>query len=275
MRLPDGFDSGIEAIVAAGRSAVGHMKEREMRLLAMATAACDAEGTVLEIGSYKGKSTVLLARAARLGGRPGVVAVDPLTPDAVAATAAVTGADTAAVRAQFYANVERAGVSADVEFHEMRSTELARSWKRAIRLLWIDGDHSYAGARSDLSCFAPYLTDGAIVALHDVLSPFEGPVRVFADDVLGSSRFGACGFCGSIGWAQRTDDAERVQRFEPRRRDLRGKLERLVPYVAGGARPRGWRRTAYKLWRWRVPHAGVDADQWLRAIDGGASCASR
>src|SRR2546422_8145249 len=89
-----------------------------------------------------------------------------------------------------------------VEVHATFSKSVARGWSRPIRFLWIDGDHTYHGAKQDLDLFAPHLVDGGIVALHDVLHRFEGPIRVFVEDVLRSDRYGPAGVCGSIVWAQ-------------------------------------------------------------------------
>ena len=41
--------------------------------------------------------------------------------------------------------------------------------------------------------FKPYLVDGAIVAMHDVLGTFEGALRVFVEEVLDSDDFGPAG----------------------------------------------------------------------------------
>src|SRR5207247_307404 len=60
-------------------AAPGFLTEREARFLALAAACVPAQGVILEIGSFKGKSTVGLASVAaryRLGK---VVAVDPHT----------------------------------------------------------------------------------------------------------------------------------------------------------------------------------------------------
>ncbi len=271
MRIPEGFDEDASAILADCRAVAGHLKEREVFLLVLAAATADAAGEILEIGSYKGKSTVVLARAARISGRAGVVAVDPLTPDAVEFTAVSSGADPAMVRDEFYANLERSGVRDQVEFHEMTSGRLAESWNRPIRLLWIDGDHSYASAKSDFSKFAPYLTDGAIVAMHDVLNPFDGPVAVFAEDILPSDEFGPCGFCGSIGWTRRLRSGESIEHYVRTKRQLLRKIRRLLPFVAGGHQQRGLRRTLFKLCRSRIPHDALDTAAWLQAAGGADS----
>jgi len=57
----------------------------------------------------------------------------------------------------FLDSIHAAGVSNHVESHLAYSTEAASSWHRPIRLLWIDGDHSYEGAKKDLDGFFPHL----------------------------------------------------------------------------------------------------------------------
>ena len=93
-----------------------------------------------------------------------------------------------------------------------------------IRLLWIDGDHTYAGCKEDFDLFSPFLADGGVVAFHDTLNTFEGPIRVFVEEVLRSDRFGACGFVHSISWGQfRPQDGSRYrsQRAHHRRQTRR------------------------------------------------------
>src|SRR6185295_9863918 len=116
--------------------------------------------------------------------------------------------------------------------HRALSSDLARSWDRAIRVLWIDGDHTYAGAKQDLDLFLPHLVDGGIIAFHDVLHSFEGPIRVFVEDVLRSDRFGPAGFCGSIGWAQHRPRAGSATPFREGRLGLARRASRLIPLSA-------------------------------------------
>ena len=225
-------------------------------------AACaPARGTILEIGSYKGKSTVGLASIAQRYGLGPVVSVDPHSGPSV------TDPDVGPKGSSwddFRASLRAAGVEAGVEAHRAYSRDLARGWTRPIRFLWIDGDHTYRGAKEDIDLFRPHLVSGAIVALHDVLHTFEGPVRVFAEELLDSNEFGPAGLCGSIGWAQyRPSDggAWRDQRCALRRR-----VGRLIAFVKDGREPKGFRKLRYKLWRGLVPHAAPDAAAWVRAV---------
>ena len=258
------FDAFADEVTALARGIDGYLTDREARFLALVAAYPTAAGVVLEIGSHKGKSTVILARAAAFGDAGPVVAVDPLTspsptdPDLKGATS---------VLPEFRGNLRRAGVEDLVEFHALTSAELAARWdpERRIRLLWIDGDHTYDGARSDFEMFLPFLSDGAIVAFHDVLHRFEGPVRVFLESVLASGRFDPAGLCGSIGWAQFLGAAAPAPHHRARVR-LARKLQRLVPY----SRPQGTRGPLadlrYRLWRHRIPHAEVPPSAWLAQV---------
>lgn len=225
-------------------------------------AACaPASGTILEIGSYKGKSTVGLAFIAQRYGLGPVVSVDPHSAPAV--TDFGHGSQQSSWD-DFRTSLQTAGVESAVEAHREYSRDLARGWNRPIRFLWIDGDHTYRGSKEDIDLFRPHLASGAIVALHDVLHTFEGPVRVFAEDLLDSDEFGPAGLCGSIGWAQFRPREGAQWRGE--RRALRRRIGRLIPFVTAGREPMGLRKLRYKLWRGLVPHAAPDAAAWVRAV---------
>jgi hypothetical protein len=243
------------------RAAPGFLTEREARFLALVAACAPAEGAILEIGSFKGKSTVGLASIAARYGLGKVVAVDPHT------APSVTDPDLegeASSWDDFRATLRTAGVEAAVEVHRAFSRDLARDWNRKLRFLWIDGDHTYQGAKEDIDLFRRHLAGGAIVALHDVLSAFEGPIRVFVEELLASDDFGPVGLCGSIGWAQYRP--KRGQEWRAPRTALRRRAARLIPFVQGGRQPRGLAKLRYKLLRALVPHAPPDPGEWVRAV---------
>ena len=167
-------------LLKTARAMRGFLSEREMKFLAMAAACAVADGVILEIGSFLGKSTSILAMAGRLAPGTEVVAVDPL--DYRPSFDPKRGKESCLD--DFKANLAHAQVEQLVEFHQMRSQELAPLWKRdrKIRFLWIDGDHSHEGVKGDFDLFSPLLADGAIVALHDCFKHDVGPMRVLAED---------------------------------------------------------------------------------------------
>jgi predicted O-methyltransferase YrrM len=150
--------NGFEAAWAVGDTVPGWLTRDQARLLWDSAAAVPAGGTVLEIGSHQGRSTVVLARAAD-GAR--VVAVDPFVEGRL-----FGGAGT---RARFEANMARAGVGDVVTLVARRSTDLRPEWAAPIDLLYVDGKHDYWTVTDDLR-WAAHLPAGGVLLLHDCFS---------------------------------------------------------------------------------------------------------
>jgi len=261
--VPPSFRQFTDELLKEVLPVEGFLSPREMQFLMLLAACPTADGEILEIGSFKGKSTILLARSAALGDGAVINAVDPMT--APCETDPDLRGDKTSLD-DFTRNIGEHGVSDRVVLHQMLASELAPSWTRPLRLLWIDGDHTYAGTKSDFDGFAPHLVDNGIVAIHDVLHGFEGGARVFCESVLLSPKFGACGFCGSIAWAQYHSDPMLSDKHRTRKLKLYKRLSRVIPYIAFGNELRGWKKTMYKMFRSRIPHSAVDPQDWLDTI---------
>lgn len=248
----------------------GWLTDREVEFLALIASCPTAGGDVLEIGSFRGRSTIALALAMRQArtsqfGQSHLVAVDPMLDDDPLMQRA---GEQGSARREFEANLRDASVRHLVEFHETYSYELAKSWNRPLRLLWIDGDHTYPSTKQDFDLFAPFLADGAILAMHDVLSRYDGCIRVFTEDVLTSPHFGAAGVCGSIGWAQYWHEPHTVEEEQRNKQRLSEQLSRLIPYHLQTEAPKGLQKLRYKWLRSRVPHQAIDPNRWQAAVTG-------
>src|ERR1700731_121849 len=178
MVLPVDLDTAIEEAWQRARDVPGYIGEREIRALGLLAACTPGDGLIVEIGSFKGKSTVAMASIAAHYSLGPVVSIDPHTAPSV--TDPMLGGQDSSFN-DFQASLRGAGVEEHVEAYRACSRDIAKGWNRPIRLLWIDGDHTYQGAKEDFDLFSPYLTDGAIVALHDTLHEFEGPIRVYVE----------------------------------------------------------------------------------------------
>ena len=139
------------------------------------------DGVIVEIGSWKGKSTVALARGASKSHSEKIYAIDPhsVLPEEGYLE------DT---KAEFIANITQAGIESRVIPLIMTSEDAARGWNKPIRLLWIDGDHRYEPTKLDFSLWEPHLVDGGILAMHDTIRK-KGPKRVLWEYVFRSGRF--------------------------------------------------------------------------------------
>ena len=261
--IPPGLDAQLDDLVALGMTLAGHMTAKEVRFIAMVAALPTCAGDILEIGSYQGKSTIILARAAGLAGVGRVAAVDPLSVPASTDPRDVVPEELPAI---FYGNLREHGVQDRVDFHQMTSAELGPSWTRPLRFLWIDGDHTWDGARTDFDVFNGFLQPGAIVAFHDVLHRFEGPIRAMAERVLVSPMFGACGVSGSIGWGQYLGDAQLAAPFQAAKARLRDQLLALLPLSRAESPYSPLNELLFKYHRARVPHGAVRAAAWAREV---------
>lgn len=215
----------------------------------MLAAAAPRSGVTVEIGSFKGKSTIGLGCIAEAFDLGNVISIDPhnqpsqTDPDLPASG---TSFD------DFQNSIRGAGIAHRIEANRAPSRDVAVGWTRPIRFLWIDGDHTYQGAKLDFDLFTPFLVDGAIVAFHDTLHEFEGPIRVFVEDVLRSDDYGPAGFLHTIGWAKYGPPDG--TRFRDERLKLARKAARLLPLVANNRPVEGITRMLFKLNCARIPH---------------------
>ena len=257
LTLPADFETVIDAAWQRARAVPGYIGELEFRALGLLAAGAPGAGAIVEIGSFKGKSMVGLASLAAHYGFGPVISIDPHTAPSV--TDPLLGAQASSFD-DFIANLRAAGIEQHVEAHRAPSREVAKGWDRPIRLLWIDGDHTYAGAKEDFDLFSPHLADGAIVAFHDTLHEFEGPIRVFVEDILRSDRFGPAAFFHTIAWAQyRPRDGSR---FRAAREQLARRAAKLIPLVADGRPVKGLGKLRFRLRRVLVPHTVLSPAEW-------------
>ena len=121
-------------------------------------------GVTLEIGSFKGLATTALAIGCRDGGRAPVHTVDPHTGDRQDLEA--LGLHELSSLDAFRTNIAQAGVDDMVTPYVMTSDELAPQWgSDTMRLLFVDGWHSYDAVRSDLRNWVPRVDDGGVIVI--------------------------------------------------------------------------------------------------------------
>lgn len=263
--VPPDFDQTQDAAWELVRATPGFLTEREARFLMLVAACAPTSGPILEIGSFKGRSTVALAFVAKHYGLGPVIAVDPHTspsktdPNLRGKTSSFD---------EFLDNIGRAGVSDIVQPQRMFSRDYAPNAPRGLRILWVDGDHTLQGVREDVTLFKPLLHPGAFIVMHDVLGTFPGSLRCFCEDVLDSNDFGPAGFCGSIGWAQYLP-GQGVQ-YRESRQHLAFLARQLLKVVDSKRGLAGLNKLWYKAWRPFVPHGRVQPAQWAQhvVIDG-------
>lgn len=138
----------------------GWFFEGEARMMNRRAAEIDPPNVIVEIGSYRGKSTCALA----LHARTAVYAIDPHIMS-IGETAPFGDED----RRVFTQNVLEFGLAARVKPINLPSLDVAKIWNLPIGLLFIDGDHSLV--EDDINAWMPFVVDGGQIAFHDANGP--------------------------------------------------------------------------------------------------------
>ncbi|MCX4582530.1 class I SAM-dependent methyltransferase [Streptomyces sp. NBC_01481] len=167
--------------LAAFEAAKGFMPVREG--LALYAAAAEAGGLglpLLEVGTYCGRSTILLADAAREAGTTAVTVdhhrgSEEQQPgwdyhDAETVDPEIGRMDTLPT---FRRTLHRAGLEDHVIAVVGRSPQVAKVWGTPLGLVFIDGGHTDEHAAADYEGWAPHVAEGGLLVIHDV---FPDPV---------------------------------------------------------------------------------------------------
>lgn len=81
---------------------------------------------------------------------------------------------------------------------------MAGSFSDPVGLLWIDGDHSYAGVRRDFEDWFPKLEVGGYVAFHDTVNHWYGPTRLVRELLVSRDDLASIGVVGTVTYARKT-----------------------------------------------------------------------
>lgn len=155
----------------------------EQGLLLYDLAKSSENGCIVEVGAYRGRSTVALGRGSLDGYRVPVYTIEPHEKFKGLYGWEFGPSD----RGAFFKAMLDSGCYHVVRLINMSSEYIAPSWEKDISLLWIDGDHTYKGVRRDFDCWVPFLRESAIVAFDDSLDPGAGPYRLIEELVAEGS----------------------------------------------------------------------------------------
>ncbi|MFG2112291.1 class I SAM-dependent methyltransferase [Streptomyces sp. NPDC048718] len=178
-------------ILAAFEAAKGFMPVKEgLALYAAAAEAARLGLPLLEVGTYCGRSTILLADVARAAGtvaltvdhhrgseeqQPGWEYHDPTVVDPE-----VGLMDTLPT---FRRTLRKAGLEDHVVALVGRSPQVAAVWAGPLGFVFIDGGHTDEHATNDYEGWAPKVAAGGLLVIHDVFpDPADGgqaPYRIY------------------------------------------------------------------------------------------------
>jgi len=176
----------------------GWLQEKEGEFLYRTAKNVSGEHAIVEIGSWKGKSTICLALGSKAGNKAKVYAVDPHT----GSTELKEIYGEIWTLEDFKSNIRSAGCKDIVVPIVKTSEEAAEGWNKPIEFLFIDGAHEYELVKLDFELWHPHLIKGGVIAFHDTTGDrLEGPKRVVEEFVFNSRNFRDIGFIDSITFA--------------------------------------------------------------------------
>ena len=202
----------------------GWLTEAQAARLRAAASRPRPDGAVVEIGSFRGRSTVVLAQAAGA-----VIAIDPHAgsdrgPQEIEAEASRGDADHEA----FLSNLVAAGVADRVRHVRKFSSDAHGDVAGPLSLLYVDGAHRFAPARADLAGWGGRVRPGGTMLVHDAFSSI-GVTLALLFVCAGSRRWRYVGRTGSLAeYERRTASRGRV-------RDVGRHLAELPWFARNGA----------------------------------------
>ena len=151
----------------------GWLTDEEGEALYDLAKRCTGSGVIVEIGSWKGKSTTCLGLGSRAGKNVRIFAIDPHADYRFG---------------EFKENIQRAGIADLVTPIASKSQDAAGDFHEPIELLFVDGSHEYDDVKADFDQWVPKVVDGGTVAVHDT-TLWAGPKRVVEQHIYRGTRF--------------------------------------------------------------------------------------
>lgn len=199
-----------------------------MTLFTLAYSSANLEGDVLELGSWCGRSAVALGLAAKLTGNAKVYCVDLFpeekdwrrnTDGSYSFEVNINGKSYAAYDEQtvwaepyekyiapvyqnfsgaldvFKKTIDNNGLSPWVvpfkgDLASFVASKVTESL--ALRMVFIDGDHSYSAVMNDIAIVERYLVSGGWICFDDAFSSYPGVNRAIEESVLNSGKYHQC-----------------------------------------------------------------------------------
>jgi predicted O-methyltransferase YrrM len=150
-------------------------------------------GCIVEVGAYRGRTTVALGRGSLDGHQVPVFSIEPHQ----TFTGVLGGRFGPADAGAYYRAILETGCYHVVRLVSLSSEQVTPGWRSPVSLLWIDGDHRYEGVRRDFESWRPHLIQGATIVFDDADNPSIGPYRLVAE-LLAAGGYEKVGEFGKI-----------------------------------------------------------------------------
>jgi len=162
----------------------GLMSEKECKILYKLALWLDNNKNIVEIGSYKGRSSCCLAAGA-LYNNSNVYCIDIWDEYSSITSPTTWGLETFSsptIFEEFKHNILKYKLNNTIQYIKGDSNTIGLTWNKEIDLLLIDGDHSYTGIKKDYEIWSPFVVKNGIILFHDYNSHAHPDVKKYIDN---------------------------------------------------------------------------------------------
>jgi predicted O-methyltransferase YrrM len=186
----------LAAVLARIDGVEGWLTEAQAAALFHAARSLHPGQRIVEIGSFRGRSTTVLGLAAAPG--VDIIAIDPHAgndrgPNELDGYAEAAAAD----HEVFLANLAAAGLGERVRHVRSFSQAALTEVDGPVDVVFIDGAHRYQPALADIRAWGHRLPSGGTLLIHDAFSSV-GVTAAIATELLASRRYRYLGRVGSL-----------------------------------------------------------------------------
>ena len=230
----------------------GFLSHEEGELLYHLASNCPTGGNIVEIGSWKGRSTVWMGRGVKKNAKAHIFAIDPHTgsPEHNLASQDVY------TFTEFKTNIQKMNVADVITPILASSDEAAKDFDKPVDLLFIDGAHEYKSVKLDFDVWFPKLKIGGMIAFHDSVGDgWPGVKQLVREEIYTTDRFTNVRFIGSITYAKKIKERTRgeslknktifaLKRLHDERKKIPQPFRNLERLIITKGLQKTWMRTA-------------------------------
>ena len=175
----------------------GWLSKSEAKVLYKLSKGELPEGDIIEIGSYKGRSTIFLA--SDLPENRKVIAIDTHRGSDEHRKAGPVN-----TLPDFRQTLKRFNIEDNVDVVVSDSIEAGSKYSGSAAMIFIDGSHRYEDVKRDTEVWKDHLADNGYILLHDTIF-WEGPIGAFREEIAADSDFTVLGRAHSLMYAVKRD----------------------------------------------------------------------
>lgn len=160
----------------------GFLEDLEMITLFFLPSMVESvEGNIVEIGAWMGKSTICLTLGNQLVSSQ---SKQVITIDTFDCRGNYGSLQRESTLKEFKANIAKFELEKSVQYIVGDSENVQDQIHCPISLLFIDGDHTYEGVRSDIQNYCSKVSEQGLIVFHDYAYPGEPDVAIAVDEFL-------------------------------------------------------------------------------------------